>query len=128
MFLGVSIGAETALVPITLTETAQDFFTDADQANGNKITNPSGVMTIVARNASASDAATVTITAQNTSFEVSGYGTLTKANLVITLALGETKTVILKGTVPWNDSSGDIILAIGGVAAADVSLAALKGG
>lgn len=120
--------AETAIAVKSISETETDLTAriDADETNGNKVTNPNGDVFLILLNSSATDAATVTVTAQETSKDIEGYGPMTKVDLVVDLALGEEKMV---GPFPqraWNDSSDDIILAITGTAAADVKIDALK--
>lgn len=122
-----ALGAETALTVTTLSETSAAIpYEDMDTANGNSAANLNGDVFFLFYNASGSDSATVTITAQNTSKSVPGWGTLTKSDNSVSLSNGDRKMVGPFRSTAWNDSSGNIILAVSGDASADVDVAALR--
>lgn len=123
-----AFAVETALTVTRLTETSVLLpYENSDDVNGNSASNRTGdVFLAISLPSGAAGTATVTITAQNTSKEVVGYGVLTKADNVISMGLGEEKVV---GPFPprsWNDSSGNLIISYTGTGAADVDIAALR--
>lgn len=92
--------------------------------SGDVVTNTDGKTFLHLKNPGASTA-TVTITAQNTSKEVAGWGTLTKSDVVITLTTGTEQFAGPFAIDAFNNSSGQIALTYGGAGAADVDVAAL---
>jgi hypothetical protein len=99
--------APTTVTATNLSETATTFdATAVDATNGNQIANNSGNLLLVIHDADASNACTATVTAQTTSVKVSGFGTMTKANLTIALTAGQTKAVGPLQSAPWNDGNG----------------------
>lgn len=123
-----SFAVETALTVTPLTETAIDLpFEDADNVNGNSVSNRTGdVFLTLFLPSGAAGTATVTLTAQTTSTTVPGFGPMTKADLVIALALGEEKVVGPFSVGAWNNSTGNLILSFTGTGASDVDVAALR--
>lgn len=99
---------------------------DADEASGDTFVNSNGDLALYFINESGTDAATVTLTAQETSKDVSGYGQMSKSNLTISLAAGEDKIVGPLEKRAWNDSSGNVNAAYSGTAAASVKVYAFR--
>lgn len=100
-------------------------FANATTSGGDKIDNDDGATILHLKNGGASSA-TVTVTAQDTSEEVAGFGAMTKADLVVTVPAGAERLV---GPLPkraFNDADGNLNLAYGGAGAADVDVAAYR--
>lgn len=120
-----------ALTVQTAGETAidiDDSLENADSASGDTAANPNGQLYLyMENNAGNGDAATVTITAQKTTRNVPGYGPLTKANLVISLADGAQAMVGPLPKQPWNNSAGSVAISYGGDGAAAVDIVAIEG-
>lgn len=119
--------AETALTVGSVSETELDVTTleNADTSNNNSAANLNGDVMLLLDNPGASTA-TVTVTAQTTSKNVSGYGPMTKADKVVTLTTGQTKLVGPFPAKTWNDGNGNLIITAGGAGAADVDLKAFR--
>jgi len=116
---------ETPLTVATITEAGLDVTTptDCDTGNNHSAVNSNGDVMLYLDNPGGSTA-TVTITAQTTSKVVAGFGTLTKADRVITLLTTETFIAGPFTSQAFNDSSGNIIITCGGAGAADINLTA----
>lgn len=111
----------------TVSETdAAVSFANADSGSGDLVPNKGGNVFLILKNGHATGAATVTITAQNTSKSVEGWGPLTKSDIAVSLAAGDEKIVGPFAEGAWNNSSDQIALSYTGTAAADVDVAALK--
>lgn len=123
-----SFGVETSLSVTRLTETSILLpYENADNANGNSVSNRTGdVFLALLLPSGSAGSATVTLTAQTTSTEVPGFGPMTKSDLVIALAIGEEKVVGPFAVGSWNNSSGNLILSYAGTGASDVDVAALR--
>ncbi len=116
-----------ALTLQTLDETGLDpTLSNSDVGSGDTVKNIGGDVFLYFINLSGSDSATVTITAQETSTTKPSFGPVTKANIVLTLALGTDKMVGPFPRKAFNDASGNVNIAYTGVAAADVDVAALQ--
>ena len=118
--------APTAVTRRTANETPyyDGQFTDADQANGNKVNNADGLTQLIFMNTNTAGTATVTITAQKTTFNVPGVGPLTKSNITCSLtALSGSACFVgkLNATI-WNDASGMIQVTYSGNGSGDVKL------
>lgn len=126
-FSVVATAAETAVTVTTLSETAAAIpYESVDTTNGNSAANLNGDVFFLLYNADAADSAVVTFTAQQTSKTVAGYGTLTKANLAVTLTALQRQMVGPFRSRAWNNSSGNIIFNVTGDASGDVDVAALR--
>ena len=102
-------------------------FENADNVNGNSLSNRTAdIFLVLFLPSGAAGSAVVTLTAQNTSTEVPGFGVMTKADLVVSLNVGEEKLVGPFPTRSWNNSSGNVILSYSGTGASDVDVAALR--
>ncbi len=120
------IADAAALTIQEVSETVADISkANADTGSGDTIVNKDGRIFIVFDNPGASQAI-ATITAQSTERVVSGYGPMTKADLVVTMEAGEEKIVGPFSSTAWSDSSGLINIAYSGAGAADIDVAALK--
>ena len=119
---------ETALTVTRLTETSILLpYENADNVNGNSISNRTGdVFLALLLPSGSAGSATVTLTAQTTSTTVPGFGPMTKADLVIALAVGEEKVVGPFAVGAWNNATGNLILSFTGTGASDVDVAALR--
>ena len=109
----------------TITESIVTVTTaNADVANGDVFTNHGGDLCLLLKNPG-SDAATVTIAAQETSKEVPGYGPMTKSDIVVSLSAGQEKVV---GPLrrPFNNASGNEAVAYSGDGASDVDVFAFR--
>ena len=109
--VGLLIGVEAFAVPTTIpvqtiSETAAAATeTAADTANGNRFINREENVFLRLRNSHATNASTVTITAQDTSENIPGFGLMTKANISVSLAAGDIKYVGPFPRKAFNDSS-----------------------
>lgn len=122
----VAYAAETALTVTEITETSAAIpYENVDATNGNSAANRNGDVFFLIYNAGA-DTNVVTITAQNTSKDVAGWGTLTKSDNTVSLTAGQRKMVGPFRSRPWNDSSGNIILSYSGDSSSDIDIAALR--
>lgn len=95
----------------------------AANAGGDYFANPVGDRFIHVKNAGGGSI-NVTVTAQDTDADISGFGTLTKASQVIAVPAGEDRFV---GPFPlraFNDANGDVQLTYSGVTS--VTIAALR--
>ena len=123
-FYSVQVHAQTAITVQTTSETditPGGTTGGTDHAAGWTVTNPNGDVMLLIENTAATGSAVITITAQDVSVTVPGYGPLTKANLSITVGVNAQKIV---GPFPprvWNDTSGNIAgPAITGAGNADI--------
>lgn len=106
-----SFGVATTLSVVTVNETSTALTDNAyDTTNGNRFTNPGCDTFLLLRNTHASEAGTVTVTAQGTTVNVHGIGVMTKANITASLAAGEVEIVGPLRCTGWNDSSGYVNL------------------
>jgi hypothetical protein len=99
----------------------------ADTANGNRFLNPDENVFIMFQNTHASSSATVTVTAQTTSKYVPGLGTISRADISVSLAAGDIKIV---GPLPraiFNDASSYVNMTTSGAAASSVKISPFKG-
>lgn len=96
-----------------------------DSVDGAEAANPNGDLLLHVKNTGISSA-TLTVTAQKTSFSVSGHGPLAKDDLVVSLDAGEEKFVGPFPKRPWNDSDDKVEMEAGGAGAADIEVAALR--
>jgi len=120
------IGAETNLAVTTISETSAEFAElTNDTTNGNKMANPNGDLFVVLYNSGA-DTNTATFTAQRTSKDVPGYGTMTKANNTVSLTTGQRKIVGPFRSSAWNDSSGYVILNYSGTSSNAIKVSPLR--
>lgn len=121
------MAGETSLVKQTLTELGiLHTFANSDTVNNNKFANPNGNdLFLLIKNPGASTA-TVTITAQNTSFSKVSEGVLTKTDTVVAMGIGEERLVgpFPKGS--WNDVNSEVILIAGGAGASDIDYALIE--
>lgn len=124
------MAGETALTVRTVDQDNEyDFqgnLENADTGNNNSAANPNGDLMLFCYNNGATGEATVTITAQTTSYSKSGEGTLTKSDKVVTLSTGEFDVVGPFAKSPWNDANDNIIITAGGTGAADVDYVAFR--
>lgn len=120
--------AQTALTVATVTgDTPLDITTveNADSGSGNTAANSNGDVMFFFHNNGASSAS-VTITAQDTTVTVPGYGDLTKSDQVVSLSAGERYLAGPYPAAPWNNTSGQVVLNYGGAGAADVDVKAFR--
>lgn len=94
---------------------------NADNSEGNSIPNPNGDVCLRFENKDGANSATATIAAQETSREVPGRGTFTKANVAIALDAGEVGYFYTNG-VAYNDSSDNVQVTYTGDGAASVDV------
>ena len=92
---------------------------------GDVVTNTDGKTLLHVKNPGASSA-TVTVTAQVSSTTKPGFGTVSRANIVASLAAGEEAFLGPFPTSAFNNASGQISITYGGAGATDVDIAALK--
>ncbi len=92
---------------------------------GDVVTNTDGKTLLHVKNPGVSTA-TVTITAQVASTTHPGFGTVSRANIVGSLAAGEEAFLGPFPVSAFNNSSGQIAITYGGAGATDVDVAALK--
>lgn len=125
--LSVAFSQQTVLSVQTTSEAPLDLttLTNSDPVNGMRATNENGDVFFFVDNPDASSAV-ITFTAQIATKEVPGYGPLTKSNLSVTLAGGESKMVGPFPARAWNDASGDILISFSGDASDDLDLAAIR--
>ena len=100
-------------------------YANADTGSGDVVSNIGQDVLVLLTNPGASSA-DVTITAQDTSFVVPGYGPVEQTDKVISLAAGETW---MGGPFPasvWNNSSNQLELTYAGTGATDVDVAILR--
>lgn len=120
-----------ALTVQSLGETALDVggnLENADSGSGDTAANPNGQLYLYMENNDGSaNSATVTITAQKTSKDVPGWGSLTKSDITVSLADGEAKMVGPLPKTPYNNSSGNVAISYTGDGAASVDIIALEG-
>ena len=109
--LAVQVISESSVAPAA---------NSADVANGNSVPNLNGDVFLLLKNADVSNPATCTITAQNGTLSVPGYGPMTKANLAVVVAFGTEQIVGPFKQGPWNDGNGNLQLTYSG--AGDVNL------
>lgn len=95
---------------------------NADNASGDTVVNPDGTILRFTNNNGGGSSATVTITAQKTSKDINGQGKFTRSNIALTLADGAVRMVGPLLPEVWNNASGQIVIAYGGAAAADVDV------
>lgn len=128
IFPKMAHAAPTTLTVQELSETPwTQALTAVDTANGNRILNNNGdVFLILANPTGSGGSATVTFTAQTTSVEIPGYGPVTKSNLAVSLADGETKLVGPFSKRSWNDGSGYLVFATTGAVSSSVTVKALR--
>jgi hypothetical protein len=118
---------ETALTVQTVSETeAAIGYESVDVTNANSAANPNGDLFLLLFNEHGADSATVTITAQNTTKTVPGYGVMTKADKVVTLTTLQRKVVGPFRKASWNNSSGLVIITTTGTASGSVDIAAMR--
>lgn len=124
----LSFAVPTALTVTRSSETAVAIpYQNSDATNGNSISNRTGDVFLLLRIPTGSaGAANVTVVAQNTTNVVPGWGPLTKANLVVGLAVGEEKLVGPFPARAWNNSNGEIVLTYTGGGSNDVDIAAIR--
>lgn len=119
--------AETALAVQTVSETdITPTGTSADTVNGNSVTNKNGDVMLLIQNTASNGDGVVTITAQDVSVGVPGFGPLTKADKVVTVA---NLADALVGPFPkgaWNDGSDNLIMATTGAGSADVIISPFR--
>ena len=116
---------ETVLVVGDVVEAGLDVSTptNCDTVNNHSAANQNGDVFLYLDNPGASTA-TVTITAQTTSKDVPGFGTLTKSDQVITLLTTETFLAGPFLPLAFNDGNNNVIITCGGAGAADVDITA----
>jgi hypothetical protein len=105
----------------TLTQT----FEDMHDADGGKFKN-TGREFVALHNSHAEDSATATLVAEYTSLKVPDIGNVTKANIAVSLAAGQTKII---GPLPrhvFNDADGNVQINVGGTAAAALQALVFK--
>lgn len=98
---------------------------DADTGSGDVIPNLNGDVLLYLDNPGASQAI-VTVTVQDASFDVPGYGTVEQTSKVITLEAGESFVAGPYTTNVWNNSSNQVDIQYSGAGAADVDVGALR--
>ncbi len=133
LFALLAFFASMSVQAATLTRTAvgdsatgyEPSYANADDTNGDLVTNTDGKTFIHCKNPGAG-AATVTVTAQVASVTLSGYGTMTKSNAVLSLAAGEEGFLGPFPTQTFNTSAGKLSITYGGASAADVDIVALQ--
>ena len=127
LFVAVqAFAVQTALTVQELSETPYlQSLTDADEANGNSVANPNGDVFLTLSNPGG-NTAVATIVSPNLSYTLPGYGTVRKISLEVSLAAGETELVGPFQTRPWNNSSGQLILAFTGAGSTSVALKAYR--
>lgn len=126
LFLTLGAQAETLFSVGDISETSQTLtFSDVDEASGNYVPNPGRNVFCIFENTDGSNAATVTITAQQTSKNVPGYGTLTKADITVSLAASETE-IVGPFQSAYVNSSNQTVWATTGTAAASVQAACFR--
>jgi hypothetical protein len=117
----------TALTVQSVTEAAALLNLQAvDSANGNKFSNGQEDVLLVVQNTHASSSATVTITAQVTSVETQGFGTVTKSNQAVSLAALEVKVLGPFPRAVFNDSTEFVNFTISGAGATSVKAVPFK--
>lgn len=99
-------------------------YADAATSTGDLALNTDGKLLLHAKNLGAATA-TVTVTAQTTSREIPGFGTLTRADIVATLAPSEEAFLGPFPKSSFNTASGNVSISYGGTAD-DVDISALK--
>lgn len=120
-----AFAARTALTIQTSSETSALLnFQSANDVDGNSVAN-NGKVYLACKNPGASSA-TVTIPAQATSKNIAGFGVVTKADVVMSLAAGEEEIAGPFAVSAFNNSSGLMLLNYGGAGAADVDCAPFK--
>jgi hypothetical protein len=93
----------------------------ADQANGNRFQNPDENVFVLLQNTHATNSGTVTITSQHTSTYLPGFGTISRADISVSLAAGDVKIV---GPLPrsiFNDASEYVNMTISGTGTVKIS-------
>lgn len=121
----VLVNAQTALTVQEISETPwTQSLTAADQTSGNTILNPNSDVFLILK--SATGTASVQVTARDATVEIPGYGPLTKSNMTISIASGDTAIVGPFVSRSWNSSAGKIVLSYIGLSTASVQVKALK--
>lgn len=123
-----AFASPTALTVQVASETAASLNEQScDSVNGNYVPNTNGDVALVLYNSDNSNSATVTVTAQKTTFtNVKGYGPLTKSSLAVSLATGARKIVGPFPAGAWNDSNGRVQLTFSGSGASSVKVAPIR--
>lgn len=98
----------------------------ADTSNGDKFKNYEENVFILVENTDDTNAAVVTVTAQDTSENIPGFGSMSKSSITVNLATGEKNLVGPFPRKAFNDSSEDVSLAYSGDGASSVKVAVLK--
>lgn len=117
LFAGLA-SANTTLTAQEVSETPYTLsWSAADVASGHQVANPNGDVFLLF---GATGTASVTIDSPTESFEIPGYGTVTKADTSLNMSDGKRVLIGPFRTRAWNNSSGFVLWSYSGIASASV--------
>ena len=108
----------------TIVETGLEATTAACAAGGDVFDNSTANRFIYINNTSATNSV-VTVTAANTSFTVPGYGSMTKADKVVTVTAGEIRFIGPFPKSAFNNTSSQVAIAYSLTTGHEISILAL---